>query len=445
MESTIVEDTPPPVVEAVDSAAVFRKIALRLIPVLFIAYTFTYLDRINVGYAKLQMQQQLGLSDAAYGLGAGIFFLGYVLFEVPSNLLLERWGARLTFLRILVLWGLVSAATMFVMTPTQFYIGRFALGVFEAGFFPGAILYLTYWFPEERRGTATSQFAFASPVAAAIAGPVSGTIMANMDGIAGWHGWQWMFLLEGLPTVLVGVICYLLLTDRPADAKWLSAHEKALVNAALGRSGEPVSHRGGAGTLWRLFTDVRTYIMVAIYFGMTCGLYMFGFWLPTMIQTLGITNISHIGWYSAIPFGAGAVGMLALSRSSDVRHERRWHIALSCLMAAGSLSATAFTTSFALSMLLFSVFSFFLMGALSMYWSTVPGFMRPGTATMGIAVVSSLGVLGGFFGPTVVGMAKTATGSMSSSLFLVSGLLVLSAVLMLTALPRPEMCPSGHR
>jgi MFS family permease len=280
---------------------VYRKIAWRVMPIVLIAYVFAFLDRINVGYAQLQMKQDLGFSDAVYGLGAGIFFVTYLLFEVPSNLLLEKIGARLTFLRIMVLWGLASAATAFVTEAWQFYGIRLLLGMFEAGFFPGIILYLTYWFPSHRRGRVTGLFLFGMPITGVLGGPLSGMIMSGMEGLGGWHGWQWLFVVEGLPTVLMGVLLYRMLPDRPSQAKWLTDWRKSARPLGVGGGSPGDAKPGHHGKLAAALADPKTYVLAFVYFCCACAVYTLTFWLPTMIKGLGRRRVATIGWYAAVP------------------------------------------------------------------------------------------------------------------------------------------------
>jgi MFS family permease len=415
-----------PATSALEENRVYRKITRRLVPIIFIAYLFAFLDRINIGYAQLQMKQALGFSDAVYGFGAGVFFISYLLLEVPSNLLFERIGARLTFLRIMVLWGLVSAATMFVSTPLQFYVLRFLLGAFEAGFFPGIILYLTWWYPSARRGRVTGQFLFAMPVAGVLGGPLSGWIMSSLDGVASLGGWQWCFLLEGLPTVALGVLCYVMLANRPGEPKWLDAHEKNVVLSAM--AADQVQDTGH-GRLRDAFIDPRIYAIALIYFSAACGAYTFSFWLPTMIKALGVQHIGHIGWYSTLPYAFGAAGMLLLPWSSDRRRERRWHLALAYVLGASALAATTLTGgSLAVSLVLLCVSAFFVFGAGAVFWTIPPTYLSGKALAPGIAVVSSLGILGGLISPTLIGFVKTVTGNLNNGLYVMSAVLVLGAV-----------------
>jgi len=425
--------------ESGDLDRLYRKITLRLMPLLFLCYLFAFLDRINIGYAKLEMSSDLGFSEAVYGLGAGIFFFSYLMFEVPSNMLLERVGARLTMLRILVLWGITSAATMFVSSATQFYVARFLLGVFEGGFFPGIILYLTYWFPSARRGLVTGMFMFAVPIAGIIGGPVSGSIMTWMDGAGGMRGWQWMFLLEGIPSILLGLICYFYLADTPAKAKWLSAAEQELVMTVLAEdkgSQQGSMHGDAAGQFRKAVTDGRVWVLALIYFSAACGNYAFTFWLPTMIKSLGVSSLVQIGWYSAIPYLFAGFGVMGISWSSDRFKERRWHVAASLIVAAAALSLTTFTTdSLAMSMVLLCFVAFFEFGAAILFWAIPPTYLSKEAAPVGIALVSSIGVIGGFVSPTLLGFIKSQTGSLDYGMYAVAGIMVIGGLMTLVALP----------
>jgi len=419
--------------------AVWSRINWRVIPVILIAYIMAFLDRINVGYAKLTMQQDLQFSDAVYGLGAGIFFFTYLIFEVPSNLWLEKIGARLSFLRIMVLWGLTSAATAWVTSPTQFYIVRLLLGVFEAGFFPGIILYLTYWYPSARRGRVTGLFLFGMPITGVIGGPLSGWILKTFDGVAGWHGWQWVFVLEGIPTALIGVVVYLLLADKPEQAKWLDEREKAVVKQVMqaDHRGDPQSHHHGK--LKAALADPKTWVLAFIYFTCACAVYTLTFWLPTMVKALGIADVSSIGWYTAIPFGFGAIGILLMSRSSDHFNERRWHVASTLIIGSLALYATTFTAgAFVPSMILLCIAAFFIFSC-ALFWSIPPTYLSREAAATGIAVISSIGILGGFVSPTLIGAIKTATGSINAGLLVMTVVICIGGLTVLLAVPKTAL------
>ena len=425
----------PPARSAED--AVYRKITWRVMPIVLIAYVFAFLDRINIGYAQLQMKQDLAFSDAIYGLGAGIFFLTYLLFEVPSNLLLEKIGARLTFLRIMVLWGLTSAATAFVTEPWQFYGIRLLLGMFEAGFFPGIILYLTYWFPSHRRGRVTGLFLFGMPITGVLGGPLSGMIMSGMEGLGGWHGWQWMFVVEGLPTVLLGVLLYRLLPNKPGQAPWLSDREKALVQGVMDADHKGDATSGHHGKLAAALADPKTYVLAFVYFCCACAVYTVTFWLPTMIKGLGIASIATIGWYAAIPYVFGALGVLVISRSSDRMKERRWHVGGTLVIGALALYATSFLGAAVMPvMVLLCIAAFFIFGGGSLFWSIPPTYLSREAAATGIAVISSLGILGGFVSPALIGWIKGATGSIQIGLLALTGLVVVGGLTILIGLPK---------
>src|SRR6201996_7147691 len=283
-----------------DSAAdaVYRKVALRLIPLLFLCYIAAYLDRVNVSFAKLQMQQQLGLSESVYGLGSGIFFIGYFIFEIPSNVMLHKVGAGRWIARIMVTWAILSAAMMFVSSPTSFYIVRFLLGVAEAGFFPGIILYLTYWFPAARRGRATSLFLAAIAVAGLVGNPVSGWIMHSLSGVNGWQGWQWLFVLEAVPSLVLGVLAWFWLEDRVKNAQWLTPQERELIARDIAAE---ESHKAD-GSLSSVLSNGKVWLLAFVYFAIVSGLYGVSFWLPTIIKAMGVTDPLQVGFVSAVPW-----------------------------------------------------------------------------------------------------------------------------------------------
>src|ERR1700754_4960618 len=312
--------TPPSTFEE----ATYRKVTWRLAPLLMLFYVVAYLDRVNVGFAKLQMTSDLGLSDAVYGFGAGIFFLGYFIFEIPSNVILHKVGARVWIARIMVSWGVISMLTMFVTTPTMFYVMRFLLGLAEAGFFPGIILYLTYWYPAHRRGRMTTWFMTAIAISGVVGGPLSGYILKAFDGANGWHGWQWLFLLEGIPSVIVGIMVFVMLDDRISKAKWLTKEERKL----LQRNIEAEDAAKEDPPIRAVLSSPRVWLMSLIYFSFVIGLYGVSFWLPTLIKATGVKDAFSIGLLSAIPFAAAVVAMVLISRSADRLRERRWHLAL---------------------------------------------------------------------------------------------------------------------
>lgn len=414
-----------------DSRLLYRKIAWKILPLLFVSYIVSYLDRVNIGFAALRMQQDLGFSDAVYGLGAGIFFIGYVLFEVPSNLLLTRIGARRTIMRIMIAWGVVSSSMMFVQTPQQFYIARFLLGVFEAGFFPGIILYLTFWFPARLRGSVIAVFMSAIAIAGVLGGPLSGWIIGAMDGVHGLHGWQWMFLLEGSPAIVLGILAAVLLIDRPEDAKWLSAEERARIAQEVEAPVAGSSHRLGG-----VLRDPRVYALALVYFSVMAGLYILGFWLPGMIKGYGVTDPLHIGLLTAVPYLAGGVGMIVIGRHSDAVGERRWHLASCMVLAACALVACTWVPGQLVpGLVTLSVAAVGLYASMPLFWTIPTRYLNGQAAAGGIALINSLALFGGFTSPTVLGAVKASTGSLDLGLYVFAGALTLGATVLILAIP----------
>jgi D-galactonate transporter len=427
-----------------DSATdtVYRKITLRLIPFLFICYVAGYLDRINVGFAQLQMKHDLGFSDAVYGLGAGIFFAGYFLFEVPSNLLLARVGARKTLIRIMALWGLTSACMLFIRTPVIFYVLRFVLGACEAGFFPGMILYLTYWYPAKRRGRVMALFLTAVAMAGVIGGPLSGWVMNHMAGEHGMAGWQWLFLIEGLPSCVLGVIAYLYLDNDPADATWLTDREKEIVSDQLERDQRTPSLFRGRSFGSALKTP-RVYTLAFAWFTFICGVYAISFWLPTMIKSAGIADPLSIGLFSAIPYGFAAITMVVVSRHSDGCVERRFHACACAVIGAIALSAiTATGTNLTMALIVLSVATSAIFTLQPLFWAIATDSLGGTRAAAGtIATINSLGLLGGFVSPAILGWTKTMTGSLTNGLYVIATLLLLGAVVSLRFRATPPKSP----
>jgi len=421
--------------DAGERARVYRKVSLRLVPFLFICYVAAYLDRINIGFAQLQMKQDLGFSDAVYGLGAGIFFFGYALFEVPSNLLLEKIGARKTLLRIMLLWGLTSAGMMFVTTPTQLYVARFLLGLFEAGFFPGIILYFTYWYPSHMRAKIIALFMSGMAVAGILGGPLSGWIMNDMAGVNGWTGWQWMFLLEGLPAVLLGLLVYAVLDDRPQQARWLSAREKDVIDKTLQqdtRALGPAHH----GSLRQAMRDPIIYILAFAYFAFIAGTYVITFWLPTIIKSFGLADPLEIGLLTAIPYIIGAIGMVVLSKHSDRTRERRWHCAGAAVLGgAGLVVASLLSSQLALALVALSFATIGILATMPLFWAMPTAYLSGPAAAGGIALINSLGLVGGFVSPFVIGWMKNLTGSVNYGLYIITALMVLGAIALVVGVP----------
>ena len=422
--------------------AVYLKIAKRIVPFLALLGLTAWLDRYNVGFAKLQMVKDLGFSEAAYGFGAGILYLGYLLFEIPSNLLLEKIGARKTFARITILWGITSIAMMFVKTATSFYILRFLLGSFEAGLYPGAILYLTYWFPARRRAHIVALFFLAAPLSIVLGSPISGWIIHAMGGQASLANWQWLFLLEGIPSVLIGLLALFIIVDKPQDARWLTEREKQLVLADLAadnRQAGPREHEFG-----RALRVAAVWLLGAMYFCLISANQTIPFWLPTIIQGLGVTNALTIGMLSAVPYIAGMIGMVLVGRHSDRTLERRYHAALPCLACAlGLIGIGRFATSPALAFiaLIFAVAGTLI--ASVVFWQVPPMLLAGTAAAGGIALTNSLGSFSGWIGPTVVGWLADVTGKTATGLYVVGGLEILGTILILRFVPRRPVARSA--
>nr|WP_315592543.1 MFS transporter [uncultured Cupriavidus sp.] len=409
--------------------ATYRKVSWRIVPFLLLCYVVAYLDRVNVGFAKLQMLNDLQFSETIYGLGAGIFFIGYFLFEVPSNVILHKVGARIWIARIMITWGLISAAMMFVTTPTMFYVLRFLLGIAEAGFFPGIILYLTYWYPANRRGRTTTFFMTAIALSGVIGGPLSGWIMQSFDGHNGWSGWQWMFLVEGIPSILVGIWVLLFLDDRIAHAKWLTADEKALLERNIANENQ---HKEDP-PIRQVLSSPRVWLMSAIYFSFVMGLYGVSFWLPTIIKQTGVKGALDIGMLTAIPYGCAVIGMILVAYSADRRGERRWHIALPALLGAvGLVLSVQWHGDTTMAMVALTLATIGILTTLPLFWSLPTAFLAGTGAAAGIALINSLGNLAGFISPYAVGWLKDLTKSTDSGMYLLAVCMVVGAALVLS-------------
>ncbi|WMY11795.1 MFS transporter [Paraburkholderia phenoliruptrix] len=409
-----------------DPERLYRRVTWRLLPLLIVCYTFAYLDRVNVGFAKLQMVADLKFSDTVYGLGAGIFFIGYVLAEVPSNLVLHKLGARRWIARILVTWGILSAAMLVVNSPTSFYVLRFLLGVAEAGFFPGIIYYLMHWYPASRRGTVLATFYLAAPLSGLLGGPVSGYIMTAMAHTPPFTAWQWMFLIEGIPAVLLGIVVFFTLDDRIDDAKWLSADEKLRLNAELASE----QHQAASSTVGSAFRDPRTWHLSAILFAIVMAMYGVFFWMPTLVNESGIKSPLLVGLLSAIPYAVAIPTMILIGRHSDRRAERRFHMIGLCFTGtAGFLLCVLWQHQtwpllFALTLATAAV-----MATLPLFWTLPTAIFRGAAAAAGIALINSLGVTAGFVAPYMVGFLRDLTKSPNSGLYVLASLWVIAAVL----------------
>ena len=405
-----------------EAGRVFAKAARRLIPFMALLYVVSFLDRVNVGFAALTMNKDLGFSPEVYGFGAGIFFFGYFLFEVPSNIILEKVGARLWICRIMLTWGLVSMATAFVQGAFSFYVVRFLLGLAEAGFFPGMVLYLTYWFPTATRARFIALFLAAVPLASVVGGPVSGFIL-GVEGNFHLHGWQWLFLLEGLPSVLLGLAVLVWMPDRPSKAFWLSDREKSVVEAALARE-----QQGTHTRLLPMLSDPRVWLLAVPDFGIVLGLYGLNLWLPQMVKEMGFSNL-ETGFVVAAPYLVSSVVMVIWGMSSDARNERVWHISSAALLGAAGLIGAALLHTPVAVLISLTIAACGIYAALAVFWTLPTSFLGGTAAAGGIALINSISNTGGFFGPYLMGWLKSHTGGYSAGLGVLAGALVIAAIL----------------
>lgn len=412
----------------------YRKAIARIVPLLILGFLFSYLDRVNISFAKLQMQSDLGLSNAAYGLGASAFFVGYFIFEIPSNLMLSRFGARRWIARIMVSWGLASAAMMFVQSETWFYVLRFVIGVTEAGFMPGVILYFTMWFPSKRRARINALFMTSIPVSGVLGGPIAGWIMVHFAGVAGMAGWQWLFLVEGLATALFGLVILALLDDGIASAKWLTAQEKRVLQANLDNEKSAAEHK----PLDAMRQPV-TILLSVIYLLILMGFYGLTFWMPQLIKNTGIASSMTVGLLSAIPYAAAGLGMLYFGRSSDRSGERRWHLTVAVAIGGiGYILSALLASNTTLAIAAIALASIGTMGCLPVFWSLPPMFLRGAAAAAGIALINSLGNLGGIVSPYLVGKVVDMTGTPTLGLYVIAAAMMLASILVLFGL-RPHI------
>ena len=389
-------------------------------PFLFLLYIVAYLDRINVGFAALQMQTQLHFNDAVYGLGAGMFFAGYFFFQVPSNLLLQRVGARRWICLLMVAWGVISSCMVLVSTPRSFYVLRFLLGLAEAGFFPGMILYLKNWFPAAARARTVARFMTAAPLSGVIGGPISGALL-GLNHVGGLVGWQWLFLMEGLPAVVLGIVVFFFLTDRPEDARWLLPEQRAWLTLTLKQEQHATS--AGKSRVFTAFTSGRVWLLAVVYFGLNTCSYGLSLWLPNVIRSLSGASNFVIGLLSAIPYIGAAVAMVLVGVHSDGSGERRWHVALAAFGGAMALLLAAYSTSVAPVIIGISLAVLGVFAMVGPFWAMPTSLLGGAAAAAGIALINSIGNLGGFFGPYIVGLVRTSTGEFRG------GLLVLAATL----------------
>jgi D-galactonate transporter len=409
--------------------SVYARVSRRIVPLIMLCYVVAYLDRVNVGFAKLQMLQALNFSETVYGLGAGIFFLGYFLFEVPSNLLMNKIGARIWIARIMITWGLISGAFAFVQTPTQFYVMRFLLGLAEAGFYPGIILYLTYWYPSHRRARIVAMFMAAIPISGIFGNPLSGWIMSAFHDNGGWQGWQWMFMIEAIPAVLVGLLVLWKFDDSIRKAKWLSEDEKQILEANVAADNKGKAEHPGIG---KVFSDPRVWGMSLIYFAFVMGQYGLTFWMPTLVKNAGVKDTFMVGVLSAIPYVCAAITMVLIGRSADARRERRWHLVVPALMGAIGFAVVATAgNNVALSIVFLSLAAAGVLTCAPLFWSLPTAFLQGTAAAAGIAAINSVGNLAGFVSPYMIGALKDMTGSTSAGMYALAGVLVLGCIAVL--------------
>ena len=404
------------------------KVSARFLPLLIVCYFVAYLDRVNVSFAALTMKPDLGLSAAAYGFGAGIFFIAYFLFEVPSNVLLVRYGARRWIARIMFSWGLLSGATAFVGGPASFYVVRLLLGAAEAGFFPGIIYFLTLWFPAAYRARIIGYFMAAVPLSSVIGAPLSGLLL-GLDGLLGLTGWQWLFILEAVPALVLSVVVFFHLTDRPADAAWLNEDERSWLVRRLEQEQEQRMSRHDYSLLQAL-RNPKVLALSAVYFGVVSTNYGLTFFLPQIVQGFGMSNVK-IGLVSALPYVVGTIGIVVWGRRSDRRLERRFHLAFPLMVAASGIAISTALDDPALKMLAFSVAGFGIFGSMPVFWTLPTAFLSGAAAAAGIAMINSIGNLAGFAGPYALGWVKDSTGSYTGGLLALAATAVMAMTIVL--------------
>jgi ACS family tartrate transporter-like MFS transporter len=418
-------------------ARVTRKLQTRILPFVMLLYLVSFLDRVNVGFAAFTMNRALGLTDAMFGFGGGIFFIGYIAFQVPANLMMMRMGARGWIARVVVAWGIVSMASAFVVGPHSFYAMRFLLGIAESGFFPGTLLYLSLWFPARQRALAIAAFMAAAPLSSAIGSPISGALM-ELPRIAGLANWQWLYIIEGFPAIVLGFLTLKVLTDTPEQATWLDADERTwLMDTLHSELAHDTTHPGIVAAAWAALRDPRVLGLAFIYSGTSAGLYAIGFWAPLLIKQFGFSAMT-VGWLIALPSIVAVVGMLAWARQSDRTLERVWHVAIPCLLGCVGLVWAGYAQAALPVILALAVASFGVNAAKPPMWAIPSMFLSGSSAAAGIALINSLGNLGGFVGPLVIGWMKTRWGSYTEGLLVVGACAAASAVVMLAMRRRIE-------
>jgi MFS family permease len=411
----------------------YHKVDVRLLPFLFLCYILAYLDRVNVGFAKLQMLKDLSMSDAAFATGAGVFFIGYFFFEVPSNVLLKKFGARMWIARIMISWGVISACMIFVKGEWSFYAMRFLLGLAEAGFFPGVIFYLTLWYPSRLRASRTAWFVAAIAVSGVIGNPISGWIMDQLSGAMNLAGWQWLFLSEGIPSVIVGIWVIFYLDSSIEEAKWLTVEDKALLtNNLVAEDKHKTEHK-----LADAFTSGKVWVLCAIYFTLMIGLYGIAFWLPTIVKAFGIKGYLRVGLVTAIPYGVAVIGMILLSLHSDKTGERRLHYVFNVTAGAiGLILSGVFASNPVLAVIFLSIGTLGVIGSMPLFWPLPSAFLAGTAAAAGIGIVNSVGNLGGYFGPNIPIWAKLISSDRSAALYIIAGILMIGVLLTYFFVPK---------
>jgi MFS family permease len=418
------------VIDPAAEAAIYRKVSWRIIPFLFLCYVFAYIDRVNVGFAKLQMQQDLGITDAIYGTAAGIFFVGYFFFEIPCNLALQKIGARRWLGPIMIVWGVVSASTMLVKGATSFYAVRFLLGIVESGFFPGVILYLTFWFPKKYRAKMVATFMTAIPLSGVIGGPISGYLLDAMQAKSSMHAWQWLFLLEAIPSILAGFATFWFLPDGPATAQWLSDDERTLLVRRLEEEDRAKRQGEGRHSLADAFKSSKVWVLCFVYFGYVVGNYGLSFFLPQMLKDTITKDPFKIGLLTMIPWTAAAIAMVLVGHSSDKRGERCWHVAIPGLIGAMAFAVSATPgISGAMGLVAITIATAGIAAAYSTFWALPSMFVTGTAASAGIAWINSVGNLGGYVSPALVGKIRDATQSMTLALLMLAFACVISSIL----------------
>jgi len=411
----------------------YRKVDVRIVPFLFFCYILAYLDRVNVGFAKLQMLKDLSMSDAAFATGAGIFFIGYFFFEVPSNVLLKKFGARMWIARIMISWGVISACMIFVKGEWSFYGMRFVLGLAEAGFFPGVIFYLTLWYPSRFRSTRTAWFVAAIAVSGVVGNPISGWIMDVLSGAMKLAGWQWLFLSEGIPSILVGLVVIFYLDSSIEEAKWLTPEEKAL----LARNLEAEDKHKTELKLVDAFASGKVWVLCAIYFTLMIGLYGIAFWLPTIVKAFGLKGYLRVGLITAIPYGVAVIGMILLSHHSDKTGERRLHYVANAVSGAvGLVLSGVFASNPVLAIIFLSVGTLGVIGSMPLFWPLPSAFLAGTAAAAGIGIVNSVGNLGGYVGPNIPIWERHFSSDPSAALYIIAAILMVGASLTYFFIPR---------